>query len=159
MAPRGNFDDEYGYDEDDLKNSHFDDEFSLDDEDDDDLLGGRGGFGPDDDEEVNLPYEGELFNEMLSKLHGTLIMYGEDDPALMDLQAELLQVDADKVGTAADDMFYLEEASQIAKVLKRHLTASPKIKEIHDNFMKDITRFSDEKAEGHAGDYYLEDEE
>ncbi|MBC3541804.1 hypothetical protein ACFSC6_09860 [Rufibacter sediminis] len=158
MAPRGSFDDEYGYDEDDLNNSHFDDEFSLDD-DDDDVLGGRGGFGADDDEEVNLPYEGELFNEMLSKLHGTLIMYGEDDPKLMDLQAELLQVDADKLGTATDDMFYLEEASNIAKVLQRHVGESPKIKQIHDNFMKDITRFSDESAEGHEGDYYLDDEE
>ncbi|WP_207433075.1 hypothetical protein [Sabulibacter ruber] len=161
MAPRGSYDDEYGYDDDDFNNNHFDDEFSLDDDDDfndDDVLGGRRGFGADDDEEVNLPYEGELFNEMLSKLHGTLIMYGEDDPALMDLQAELLQIDTDKMGSSTDDMFYLEEASQIAKVLKSHINASPKIKEIHDNFMKDITRFSDESAEGHAGDYYLDEE-
>jgi hypothetical protein len=157
MAPRGSFDDEFGYDEDDLKSNHLDDEFSFDD--DEDGLGGRGGFAGDDDEEVNLPYEGELFNEMLSKLHGTLIMYGEDDPVLMDLQAELLQIDADKLGTVADDLFYLEEASQIAKILKKHVQSSPKIKEIHDNFMKDIVRFSDEKAEGHPGDYYLEDEE
>ncbi|MGV3540142.1 MAG: hypothetical protein ACO1OQ_10035 [Rufibacter sp.] len=158
MAPRGNFDDEYGYDEDDFNNNHFDDEFSFDD-DEDDVLGGKGGLGPDDDEEVNLPYEGELFNEMLSKLHGTLIMYGEDDPTMMDLQAELLKVDPDKGTDATDDMFYLEEASLIAKVLKKYSSASPKIKEIHDNFMKDITRFSDESAEGHIGDYYLEDEE
>ncbi|MFC6996056.1 hypothetical protein [Rufibacter roseus] len=157
MAPRTNYDDEYGYDDDDLNNSHFDDEFSFDD-DDDELGGGKGSVGLDDDEEVNLPYEGELFNEMLSKLHGTLIMYGEDDPAMMDLQAELLQIDSEK-DEVVDDMFYLEEASQIAKILKRHVSASPKIKEIHDNFMKDITRFSDESAEGHVGDYYLEDEE
>ncbi|WP_192823134.1 hypothetical protein [Rufibacter sp. LB8] len=157
MAPRSNYDDEYGYDEDDFNSNHLDDEFSLDDDDDDLLGGGKGGFGPDDDEEVNLPYEGELFNEMLSKLHGTLIMYGEDDPTLMDLQAELLQIDSDKQG-AVDEIFYLEEASLIAKVLKKHVSASPKVKEIHDNFMKDIARFSDEKAEGHVGDYYLEDE-
>lgn len=157
MAPRTNYDDEYGYDEDDLNNSHFDDEFSFDD-DDDDFGGGKGVVGLDDDEEVNLPYEGELFNEMLSKLHGTLIMFGEDDPAMMDLQAELLQIDSDK-DEVVDEMFYLEEASQIAKVLKKHANASPKLKEIHDNFMKDIVRFSDEKAEGHVGDYYLEDEE
>ncbi|MBA9076594.1 MULTISPECIES: hypothetical protein [Rufibacter] len=158
MAPRGNYDDEYGYDEDDFKNSHFDDEFSFDD-DEDEFADGKGGFGPDDDEEVNLPYEGELFNEMLSKLHGTLIMYGEDDAQMMDLQAELLKVDIDKGTDAVDDMFYLEEASLIAKVLKKYSAVSPKIKEIHDNFMKDITRFSDESAEGHVGDYYLEDEE
>ncbi len=156
MAARSNHDDEYGYDEDDLKNSHFDDEFSFDD-DDEDGLGRPAGFAGEDDEEVNLPYEGELFNEMLSKLHGTLIMFGEDDPAMMNLQSELLQIDSDK-DEVVEDIFYLEEASQIAKVLMRHVTVSGRIKDIHDNFMKDLVRFSNDKAEGHVGDYYLEDE-
>lgn len=157
MARFSNYDDEYGYDEDDFNKGHLDDEFSLDD-DDDDLGSVKGGFA-DDDEDVNLPYEGELFNEMLSKLHGTLIMYGEDDSALLDLQADLLKVDTDKIEDPGSDMFYLEEASQISKVIKQHAAASPKIKEIYDNYMKDITRFSDESAEGHPGDYYLDEED
>ncbi|AMM51272.1 hypothetical protein TH61_08940 [Rufibacter sp. DG15C] len=157
MAPRSNFDDEFGYDEDDFNSSHLDDEFSFDD---DDEVGGTGriGYAGEEDEEVNLPYEGELFNEMLSKLHGTLIMFGEDDPAMMDLQAELLKMDTDK-GVEVDDMFYLEEASLISKVLKKHSATSPRIQEIYTNYMKDIVRFSDESDAGYPGDYYLEEQE
>ncbi|RAU83960.1 hypothetical protein [Pontibacter arcticus] len=125
--------DEFDYDE-DLSFSNFDDD--------------------EEDEDLGITFEEDLYLMIREKLRDTLQEFKGQYPMLKKLENAVSSFKVNAKNTD-DSKFYPMAAKLLSEHIKPLTAESEEIEEIYDNMQADIARFKNQRAHGFEGDLYL----
>jgi hypothetical protein len=125
--------DDFDYD-DDLSYSNFDDE--------------------EEDDDLGITFEEDLYLMIREKLRDTIQEFKGQYPMLKKLENSISNFRVNAKNTD-DTKFYPLAAKLLSEHIKPLTAESEEIEEIYNNLQMDISRFKNQRAHGHEGEYYL----
>lgn len=125
--------DDFDYD-DDLSYSNFDEE--------------------DEDDDLGMTFEEDLYLMIREKLRDTIQEFKGQYPMLKKLENAITNFRVNAKNTD-DTKFYPLAAKLLSEHIKPLTAESEEIEEIYNNLQSDITRFKNQRANGHEGEFYL----
>jgi hypothetical protein len=125
--------DDFDYDE-DLNFGNFDDE--------------------DEDDDLGMTFEEDLYLMIREKLRDTVQEFKGQYPMLKKLENSIANFRVNAKNTD-DTKFYPLAAKLLSEHIKPLIVESEQIEEIYNNLQADITRFKNQRAHGHEGEFYL----
>ncbi len=121
----------------------YDEDFSFSDFDDEE-----------EDDDLGVTFEEDLYLMIREKLRDTVQEFKTQYPMLKKLENSISSFKVNAKNTD-DSKFYPLAAKLLSEHIKPLTAESEEIEEIYNNLQQDISRFKNQRAHGHEGEFYL----
>ena len=120
----------------------FDEDFSFSD------------FDDEEEDDLGITFEEDLYLMIREKLRDTVQEFKAQYPMLKKLENAISNFKVNAKNTD-DSKFYPLAAKLLSEHIKPLTAESEEIEEIYNNLQTDISRFKNQRAHGHEGEFYL----